>query len=706
MLVNPARADHATPTILDPRSASDRAVIDSLVTDGVTVVLDTLDAQARGLSALVPRPGADVLDEPPRWVHYPWRRTLVRVLGPRGFRRLRLDRNRNKITAEEQDRFGAAKIGVVGLSVGHAVAHTLALEGLCGELRVADFDELELSNLNRIPSTVLDLGENKTDIVSRRIGELDPYLTVRVEARGITSDTVDDFLDGLDIVVEECDSLDVKVLLREAAKRHRIPVIMETSDRGLLDVERFDLEPDRPIFHGAVGTLDSGALTGLSTRDKAPHVMSILGASDVSARFAASMVEVDRTVSTWPQLGSDVALGGATVAAVVRRIVLGHSLPSGRTRIDVDGALDVLGTAESDRDPADEPETTTTAEAATSVVDSIVEAARRAPSGGNVQPWTLDTSDDRVTITLDPHRTTGLDVAHRGSRIAVGAAVFNARVAAARAGLTAVPTIVDENDERGNVRVDLTLASTPDVALEPLYEAMMARSTNRHSGTPSALSEEVVRDLCAAAAAEDGSAVVITDRAALSDIGEILAESDRLRYLTTTLHAEMMSELRWPGDDDPDTGIDVATLALDATDLVKLDVARRPDVMRLLADWDTGTALGDDTRVRMATTSAVLVVFAPGVTGRDHVVAGSAVERAWITAELHGLAVHPVSPVFLYASEDHEFDALSPRYAERLRALRHRFLDTVGQPRETPVGLVLRLSHCTIPPVRSRRRPR
>ncbi|MBM7415240.1 MULTISPECIES: Rv1355c family protein [Nocardiaceae] len=695
--------------VLDPHSENDRAVIESLIGDGVTVVLDTLDAQARGLSALVPRPDADILDESPRWVHYPWRRTLVRVLGPRGFRRLRLDRNRNKITAEEQDRFGAATIGVVGLSVGHAVAHTLALEGLCGELRVADFDELELSNLNRIPSTVLDLGESKTDIVSRRIAELDPYLTVRVEARGITADTVDDFLDGLDIVVEECDSLDVKVLLREAAKRHRIPVIMETSDRGLLDVERFDLEPDRPIFHGTVGTLSSGALAGLSTRDKAPHVMSILGASEVSARFAASMVEVDRTISTWPQLGSDVALGGATVAAVVRRIVLGHPMPSGRTRIDVDGALDTLGTAESHQDATARPAPTTTPTAPTSsVVDSMVEAARRAPSGGNVQPWILNASDDVVTISLDPLRTTGLDVAYRGSRIAVGAAVFNARVAAAHAGLTAVPTVVDES--AGGVRVDLTLAPAPapapDTALAPLHEAMMRRSTNRHPGTPTALSDEVVRDLRAAAAAEDGSAVVITDRAALSEIGEILAESDRLRYLTSTLHAEMMSELRWPGDDDPDTGIDVATLALDATDLVKLDVARRPDVMALLADWDTGTALGDDTRDRMATTSAVLVVFAPGTTGRDHVVAGSAIERAWITAELHGLAVHPVSPVFLYASEDREFDALSPRYAERLRALRHRFLDTAGQPRDKPVGLVLRLSHCAIPAVRSRRRPR
>ncbi|MBP2579530.1 hypothetical protein J3A78_007665 [Streptomyces sp. PvR006] len=28
---------------------------------------------------------------------------------------------------------------------------------------------------------------------------------------------------------------------------------METNDRGLLDVKRFDLEPDRPLFYGRAG---------------------------------------------------------------------------------------------------------------------------------------------------------------------------------------------------------------------------------------------------------------------------------------------------------------------------------------------------------------------------------------------------------------------------------------------------------------------
>ena len=63
----------------------------------------------------------------------------------------------------------ALTIGIVGLSVGHAIAHTLALEGMCGRLRLADNDRIELSNLNRIPATVLDIGINKAVVAARRI---------------------------------------------------------------------------------------------------------------------------------------------------------------------------------------------------------------------------------------------------------------------------------------------------------------------------------------------------------------------------------------------------------------------------------------------------------------------------------------------------------------------------------------------------------
>ncbi len=135
------------------------------------------------------------------------------------------------------------------------------------------------------------MGVNKAVVCARRIAELDPYLPVLVTQDGLTPDTVDGFLDGLDVLVEECDSLDAKVLVRAAARARGIPVLMATSSGGLLDVERFDTDRDRPLLHGLLGDLaemDADALAGLSAKEKVPRVLRIIDASGLPARMAAS----------------------------------------------------------------------------------------------------------------------------------------------------------------------------------------------------------------------------------------------------------------------------------------------------------------------------------------------------------------------------------------------------------------------------------
>jgi len=84
------------------------------------------------------------------WVYFPWSRHLVQVLPEAEFREVRASRNRYKITVEEQARLRSFTIGVVGLSVGQAIAMAMALEGCAGAYRLADFDHLALSNLNRL----------------------------------------------------------------------------------------------------------------------------------------------------------------------------------------------------------------------------------------------------------------------------------------------------------------------------------------------------------------------------------------------------------------------------------------------------------------------------------------------------------------------------------------------------------------------------
>lgn len=684
--------------ILDPDRAADRAELERLRADPRVEFLDQRDAQLSGLRGLRPPPGPDLLDEPTKWAYYPWRRAAVAVLGPRGFHALRLDRNRNNITAQEQARLGKLNIGVAGLSVGHVIAHTLAAQGLAGRVRLADFDHLELSNLNRVPATVFDLGVNKAHVAARRIAELDPYLPVDVFDAGLTADTVEKFLDGLDIVVEECDSLDMKALLRIGARARRIPVLMATSDRGIVDVERFDQEPERPILHGLLGELDIALLPGMSSRDKIPHMLRHLEAERLSPRAAASLIEIDRSLSTWPQLASDVVVGASALAEAVRRVGLGEELKSGRCRIDIGGALDQLDEPDMAQpgSPAGEdppPQTAT---------DPIVAAAMRAPSGGNSQPWHIVAEPGQITIAVAPQHTSTMDSGYRGSAVALGAALYNVRIAAAACRMLG-PVSLSEDTNGSPLRATMRFDGGEDAALAELYEPMLARATNRHHGTPQPLRGATIELLTGAAEREGARLHLLTDKDELSSAATILAAADRIRYLTPHLHREMISELRWPGDPDPDTGIDVHTLELDPGDLALLGVLRRPEVMARLAEWDAGSALGDDMRGRVLTSSALAIVTVTGGDLRDYARGGSAVEAVWILAQREGLCVQPLSPVFLHAQTTSDLHAMSASFADELRQQQSDFARLAATRPDESIVLILRFTAAPPASVASRR---
>src|ERR1700744_2905801 len=82
------------------------------------------------------------------WVYYPWSRRLVHLLDEEEFIEVRTNRNQNKITRAEQRLLSTKKIGVVGLSVGQSIALTMAMERVCGEISLAEWDSDQLSNLN------------------------------------------------------------------------------------------------------------------------------------------------------------------------------------------------------------------------------------------------------------------------------------------------------------------------------------------------------------------------------------------------------------------------------------------------------------------------------------------------------------------------------------------------------------------------------
>ncbi|WIX99572.1 ThiF family adenylyltransferase [Amycolatopsis mongoliensis] len=271
---------------------------------------------------------------------YPWSGRLVHVLPREEFRLVRTDRNRGRIERPEQRSLFGKRIGIIGPSVGNSAALTFALEGIGGAYRLADFDDFGLSSLNRLRGGVHDLGVNKAVLSARQMVEIDPYLDIEIQRDGLNPDTIEEFFrGGIDLLVEECDTPWVKIAAREYAGDLGILIVMDCNDRGMLDVERFDEEPDRPLLHGLLGDVKSVDLLELGRREKVELILAMVDAERINLELAASFGELGRTLSSWPQLASGVALGGALCGEAARRILLGQPCGSGRFYTDLDRQL-------------------------------------------------------------------------------------------------------------------------------------------------------------------------------------------------------------------------------------------------------------------------------------------------------------------------------------------------------------------------------
>lgn len=311
----------------------------------------------------------------PIWIYYPERNAILKTVPEDIYFELRTSRNRNIITLDEQEKYRNTIVGIAGLSVGSAVVAALTMSGGPKRMKIADFDELELTNLNRLRATALDLGQNKTYIAARGVWELDPFAELTLFDKGLTAENISDFVLGLNVFVDEMDSIGLKILSRLVAREARIPVLMATDngDSVILDVERFDLEPERALFHGLLAEeeirqfipaeMKIDEMRGMSEEQTEQYEDSIakehrsseqsrsqfssspdpkdyktwltlatkiVSAEYLTERMQDSIASIGKVIPAVPQLGTTASIAGAAIAYAVRRIANGYDLPSGR----------------------------------------------------------------------------------------------------------------------------------------------------------------------------------------------------------------------------------------------------------------------------------------------------------------------------------------------------------------------------------------
>lgn len=116
-------------------------------------------------------------------------------------------------TKEVFEKLKNARVAVAGLGgLGSNIALMLARAGV-GTLHLIDFDEVDLSNLNRQQYFISHLGMYKTVAIKDEISRINPYINVITDCVKVTDDNIDSLFKDDSVICEAFDNPDCKAML-------------------------------------------------------------------------------------------------------------------------------------------------------------------------------------------------------------------------------------------------------------------------------------------------------------------------------------------------------------------------------------------------------------------------------------------------------------------------------------------------------------
>ncbi|WP_433293987.1 Acg family FMN-binding oxidoreductase [Actinoplanes sp. CA-030573] len=266
------------------------------------------------------------------------------------------------------------------------------------------------------------------------------------------------------------------------------------------------------------------------------------------------------------------------------------------------------------------------------------EAAIRAPSLHNSQPWRIRLGAGAVEIHVDPERQLTADRTGWAARLACGAATFNARLALAAAGLPPVVALHPDTADPGfAARLTPGRPRPATYAERDLYAAVARRYSNRGPFWPDPVPADVRMALLQAARSESAWLDLLVGTTALTAFSEIAYSADRVLRRDYHYQAELAA---WTHADLAPDGVPAHAGA---------PVGEPQDLLPQRLFTDRRRAAGRDYEPEPLV--GVLGVGGDRVT--DQLAAGQAMQKVLLTATAAGLDTSMISqPIEVPAARD------------------------------------------------------
>lgn len=160
-------------------------------------------------------------------------------------------RNYPFVSMDQQHVLKNAKVAIAGQgTVGGNLAISMLRYGF-ENFRIADIDEFDVSNLNRQPTNLFGIGENKASHNAYQMLCINPFANIEVSPP-LSDENLEAFVKDADVVVSALDNVQLIIKLNQVALKYKKPVLLGTDvgSRVLLDV--FDYRHTDKLLNGRI----------------------------------------------------------------------------------------------------------------------------------------------------------------------------------------------------------------------------------------------------------------------------------------------------------------------------------------------------------------------------------------------------------------------------------------------------------------------
>ena len=583
---------------------------------------------------------------------------------------LAFDRNIGWVTEWEQQALRGKCVAIAGMGgVGGVDLLTLARFGI-GAFHIADFDRFEIANFNRqIGASVDTLGRPKAEVLDDMARGINPELRITRFDSGVTSENLDQFLEGVDLFV---DGLDFFVL------GIRRQIFARCAELGIPAVTA------APIGMGAgfVAFMPGGMsfeqyfrLEGLPEEKQYVRFLMGMAPRGFHRSYLVDPTRVDLAGRRGPSTIAACQLCAGITAVAAVKLLLGrgnvkpapyhHHFDAYRGKLAVTklrfgnaGPLQRIKIAIAERAArAMSMRASVPSESyrPASPIEEILNAARWAPSGDNSQPWRFQLlGNDGVIVRVSDDSDHDV-YEYRNAEptlISTGMLLESMRLAATARGRGIECQYDGLKDRRHQITVRFPSIRTET---DPLYSYLTLRSVDRRPYRMRRLTSAEIAALEQAL----GNELAVDWHHGIGarwKIAKLGAQATDIRLRIPEAFAIHKRVIDWDRDHSP-AGIPARAAGLDAMSTILMRWA--------MQDWSRMHWLN---RFGGASMAALQMDYVPGLASaafftirfqagppepHDRPVAllraGQGIQRFWLTATKLRLAVHPGLAVLAFA---------------------------------------------------------